>query len=174
MDLMTAAQLLGNFGEFFGAIAVVATLIYLAGQLRQNTKALRSSSYDAYNNAASQQIAFQGQHSAELAEIMDSATPYKELSTQQRMLLDLFSSGAFNTIEVTYLHHRAGTMDDNVFKGKVAGFRSFMNAPSAIEAWSRLQGQYGADFRNFMRVEVIAKATGAASWASGAPGTGVN
>ena len=40
MDLMSTAQLLGNFGEFFGAIAVVVTLIYLAGQLRQNTKAL--------------------------------------------------------------------------------------------------------------------------------------
>jgi hypothetical protein len=29
MDLQAAAQLLGNFGEFVGAIAVVGTLIYL-------------------------------------------------------------------------------------------------------------------------------------------------
>lgn len=38
MDLMSTAQLLGNFGEFFGAIAVVATLGYLAIQIRQNTR----------------------------------------------------------------------------------------------------------------------------------------
>ena len=38
MDLMSTAQLLGNFGEFFGAIAVVATLVYLAAQIKQNTK----------------------------------------------------------------------------------------------------------------------------------------
>ncbi len=40
MDLMTTAQLLGNFGEFFGAIAVVATLAYLAAQIRQNTRSV--------------------------------------------------------------------------------------------------------------------------------------
>lgn len=40
MDLMSTAQLLGNFGEFVGAIAVVATLGYLAVQIRQNTRSL--------------------------------------------------------------------------------------------------------------------------------------
>ena len=34
MDLVTAAQLLGNFGEFIGALAVLFTLIYLAVQTR--------------------------------------------------------------------------------------------------------------------------------------------
>ena len=43
MDLITTAQLLGNFGEFVGAIAVVATLGYLAYQIRQNTIVARSS-----------------------------------------------------------------------------------------------------------------------------------
>ena len=40
MDLMSTAQLLGNFGEFVGAIGVVGTLIYLAVQVRQSKKAL--------------------------------------------------------------------------------------------------------------------------------------
>ena len=47
MDLFSTAQLLGNFGEFFGAIAVVATLVYLAFQLRQNTMSLRRTEYRA-------------------------------------------------------------------------------------------------------------------------------
>lgn len=40
MDLMSTAQLLGNFGEFIGAIAVVVTLIYLTLQVRQGKKSL--------------------------------------------------------------------------------------------------------------------------------------
>lgn len=40
MDLMATAQLLGNFGEFVGAIAVVVTLFYLAYQVRQGKAAL--------------------------------------------------------------------------------------------------------------------------------------
>mgnify|MGYP001818907471 FL=1 len=35
---MSAAQLMGNFGELFGAIAVLATLFYLARQIQQNSR----------------------------------------------------------------------------------------------------------------------------------------
>ena len=41
MTLMETAQVLGNFGEFLGAIAVVLTLAYLTIQVRQNTQAIR-------------------------------------------------------------------------------------------------------------------------------------
>ena len=39
MDHVTFAQLLGNYGEFVGAIAVVATLFYLALQVRHSSEA---------------------------------------------------------------------------------------------------------------------------------------
>jgi len=35
MSLIDVSQVLGNFGEFVGAIAVIATLIYVAVQVRQ-------------------------------------------------------------------------------------------------------------------------------------------
>lgn len=42
MDHQALAQLLGNYGEFVGAIAVVVTLAYLAIQIRQNSKMMRA------------------------------------------------------------------------------------------------------------------------------------
>ena len=39
MNLTEASQVAGNFGEFFGAIAVVATLFYLAKQIREGSRA---------------------------------------------------------------------------------------------------------------------------------------
>jgi len=51
MDFMSTAQLLGNLGEFVGAIAVVVTLVYLAFQIRQNTTAMKSSTWQAIQNA---------------------------------------------------------------------------------------------------------------------------
>ena len=38
---------IGVIGEVFGAIAVIVTLVYLAGQLRQNTRALQAASMDS-------------------------------------------------------------------------------------------------------------------------------
>jgi len=54
VDHQAFAQLLGNYGEFFGAVAVVASLIYLAAQIRQNSRqveeqvrALRQQAFDS-------------------------------------------------------------------------------------------------------------------------------
>ena len=40
MDQVTFAQLLGSYGEFIGSIAVLATLVYLGLQTRQNSRAI--------------------------------------------------------------------------------------------------------------------------------------
>ena len=40
MEHQAFAQLLGNYGEFVGAIAVVATLLYLSIQIRQNSNTI--------------------------------------------------------------------------------------------------------------------------------------
>ena len=47
MTIFEISGLLGNFGEFFGAIAVFATLAYLAVQIRLSTQVERSTAYDA-------------------------------------------------------------------------------------------------------------------------------
>ena len=41
MDHLTFAQLLGNYGEFLGSVAVFATLVYLATQVRHSGEQTR-------------------------------------------------------------------------------------------------------------------------------------
>ncbi len=43
MTLIEIVQLLGNVGEFLGAMAVMVTLFYLATQIRQNTDSVKES-----------------------------------------------------------------------------------------------------------------------------------
>ena len=49
---------IGAVGEFIGAILVGATLIYLAFQLRQNTKALTSSTFQAVSSNMASNMEF--------------------------------------------------------------------------------------------------------------------
>ncbi len=68
MALMDIAQLLGNFGEFVGAIAVVATLMYLAVQIRQSN---RTNQHIAFHEALRDQAtAINLLNDAELSEIV--------------------------------------------------------------------------------------------------------
>jgi hypothetical protein len=50
MDHQAFAQLLGNYGEFVGAIAVVGTLIYLAVQVRQSKESLDANTHALEEN----------------------------------------------------------------------------------------------------------------------------
>ena len=44
MTALETSQILGNYGEFIGAIAVVLTLVYLSIQVRANTRSTQSQS----------------------------------------------------------------------------------------------------------------------------------
>ena len=55
-------EALGAIGEIFGAIGVIATLVYLATQIRQNTRAIRGATL----NAVTQHQQFELRWSAEM------------------------------------------------------------------------------------------------------------
>jgi len=80
MDHLAFAQLLGSYGEFIGAISVVATLVYLSIQVRQNTKLatvqVNNSAIEGYARFREQQnlhplIVVKMQQGAELTEEED-------------------------------------------------------------------------------------------------------
>jgi len=58
MDLMSTAQLLGNFGEFFGALLLVGSLAYVGVQVRQNTAVSRAQIYQARADAMQEMFTF--------------------------------------------------------------------------------------------------------------------
>jgi hypothetical protein len=138
MDIQATAQLLGNFGEFFGAIAVVATLAYLAVQIRQNTNALRSASYEHWNQQAAEFAHFQGQHAKELAETEDVAS-FDELTGEQFRYVACLLTIASNQAQCAFLQHRAGTVDDDVFEARIRAFLFFIEKiPHLKETWGQI------------------------------------
>ena len=52
MSALEISQLLGNYGECVGAIAIVITLVYLAIQVRQNTRMMRASIRQARSDSS--------------------------------------------------------------------------------------------------------------------------
>ena len=125
MDHQAFAQLLGNYGEFFGAIAVVVTLLYLAGQLKQNTNALRSASYSHWNEVGNSWAQFYGRYAAELSEI-EKFTSIEQLSPAQDKLLQAEAYMATSQAETAFLQHRAGPLDHDVFEARMKQYTNFV------------------------------------------------
>ena len=74
----------GAIGEVLGAIGVILTLLYLASQLRQNTRAMRSSTYQTYS-ALAMNIS---DYMAENAEMFERIQSGDEISYTDQLRFD--------------------------------------------------------------------------------------
>ncbi len=81
MDIQATAQLLGNYGEFIGAIAVVGTLVYLAIQVKQSKVALEANTRSLDESRKLTQTDFMYQASRRWDEVLRNAAGNREAAS---------------------------------------------------------------------------------------------
>ncbi len=147
MSFMDIAQLLGNLGEFIGAIVIVATLIYLAMQVKQNTNAL---------HAQSRQSVVAGAQT-ELFAIMDNPdmviniTKEGPLTPQEQVQLQGYLTAAMRLREFSWLQYQNGVIDENLW-GTEQNVILVILQSNRTRAWWELLGRslFGPDFVGFV------------------------
>ena len=109
---------LGNLGEFVGAIAVVISLVYLAVQIRQNTRALHGSSYAQSAEQlwlANLAIA----QNRDLARIMADSNAGKPLSLEDTARLEAVITLFFFGTENLFRQYERGLLDSDTWDNVV-------------------------------------------------------
>ena len=119
-------EAVGAVGEIGGAIGVIATLVYLSIQLRQNTRALQASGYEHWNSISSSFSDFTARYAKELSEIQEVDT-LEDLSPEQFYILVSLIDRAIVQLETAYLLHEGGNMDNGVFDSRVRAFNNFFD-----------------------------------------------
>lgn len=111
MDHQTFAQLLGNYGEFVGAIAVVVTLIYLATQIRQNNELLRSGSRQTLvaNDVTSLAA------NLEYADVFTRFASEKGLSAEDQLRLSFMFALDLRNREFEYFQYKHEILDEETW-----------------------------------------------------------
>jgi hypothetical protein len=153
-------NMVGAIGETLGAVGVIVTLVYLAGQLRQNTNALRSSTYQAYNEGSFSWADTIMQNAPEVAAIFQFGK-YDDLDLESMTRANAFFLKTFTMMESSYLHHRAGSLDDDVFEAKMLGAETFLvRNQFARELWDT-EAVHGfgitPDFKAYMDQRLAAR-----------------
>ncbi len=147
-------QDLGNIGEFVGAIGVIASLVYLAVQIRQNTRAVRSNTSQAITDA---RVEFLKSitDDAEVAKIFRSGLLDREsLEGDERLRFDLLMGRFTATMENYYYQHCQGTMDTDQWTRVLEILRYFMATPGGQSWWSDRPIRADLPFDRFVDEEV--------------------
>ena len=147
-------QDLGNIGEFLGAIGVIASLVYLALQIRQNTRAVRSSTSQAITDARVEFLSSMTDN-AEVAGIYFSGLRDREsLEGDERGRFDLLMSRFMATMENYFYQNRQGTMDREHWTRVLEILRFHIATPGGQSWWSSRRIRPDVAFERFLDEEV--------------------
>ncbi len=151
MDHQAIAQILGNYGEFVGAIAVVVTLIFLAAQIRSNTAAIRGSTFQAIyeSTEALNREVFANPEVAHLVERILS--PEEAFSGTDARRVNAFASRFFRGLDNALYQMNMGNLDEERFEQTFTRSALFMmQAPAMRDVWENMRHLYSDEFQTTM------------------------
>ena len=133
----------GAIGEIVGALAVVASLVYLAVQIRQNTRQL-AHSMKATELAAFERNVDSGNRTRELFilhpdvyELYSRGTDsYKALDSADRVRFGMILSNIFSSLQGAYIRQLTYGHDPNDFEGSIRTIDRLLRLPG-VAAWLR-------------------------------------
>jgi len=149
-------DVLGNIGDFIGGIGVVVTLIYLAGQIRQNTRSVQVSAYHAAQRDVAD-ILDSVASDPELTRIFfDGNQDYDSLSKEDRRRYALCITSLLRKLENILHQTRLGTLDRAQWEGLFSEFRRIFAQPGTRAWWVRGRSAFNSELQDFVEQEVIA------------------
>jgi len=145
---------IGAVGEMVGAIAVVATLVYLAIQIRHSSRQtetqIEQNQYQQWSNslqipAASSQVSdlcVRGQHSR------------ADLTESERFQFDMFTTLAINAVEHAY-RNASDAHHSPEAETWMAVVKLWIDNPGGVEYWKDQRELFYPDFANWIDTRLL-------------------
>jgi hypothetical protein len=143
-----------SVAEIASAVAVVASLVYVGVEIRQNTAATQASTAQAlldYGRAHSDAFI----NNPDTAKLIDTGeVDPSSLTPLERRRFYEFTTWRFSVWELTFLNHAAGLVDDDLWSGWDAYFRRIISGKRGYSLfWSDTREQWDAGFMKYIDSE---------------------
>lgn len=151
MDHQAFAQLLGNYGEFVSSLVVLATVIYLAIQVRQTRLSVQSSSWqNGVNNIIDWN--FRLAEDPQLLEVFQRGMRDPDaLNSQEQFQLSVLLASFLQQFHKWYLDDKQGLVDAEAWHGEADSMIAILSAPGGARWWKgRFKVPYTPDFRAYV------------------------
>ncbi len=143
-------QEIGSIGEMVAAIATIGTLAYLAIQVRQNTRALRSSTFQEITNDMSVSSEAVCTH-PDLSEVLaKGADSLDALSPDERLRHSFFFLMTFRRLESVYIQRQLGFIDPELTGGFERSVLSVISSGGGAEWWRSAKPAFSPAFVEYV------------------------
>ena len=143
MTLQETAQILGGVG-------VIASIVYVGIQIRNNARALRASTYQQLS-VISLQVWLAMAHNGETTGIMlRGSDDFSALDRVEKARFRFVVMGYVKGFENAWFQRNIGTLRESDWKAVTSDLNSFFSTPSAHTAWPMVKSRFNAEFTAFL------------------------
>ena len=152
-------EAVGAVAELLGAAGVIASLIYLARQIGQNSRIVEASTSQAVADAAQTRLLAVAQSpslAGALAKLVSGPT---DLTPTEVTQLTHFRNAIFKGFENLFFQYRQGLVTESTWRSYEFVIRHQLQAAGVPDWWSRSQQGFDSEFR--ARIEALLQASSA-------------
>ena len=143
-------QDLGSLGELIAAIATVATLIYLAIQIRGNTLVSKAEARRASSEASNWALSAVVQD-GEVAHIfLKGLSEPTKLNPEEWTRFSILLGGLLNNSASVHSEISAGILSEELPFNQEFNLRIFLGTPGGQRFWKQFGPGYSDDFREYV------------------------
>jgi hypothetical protein len=139
-------EAVGAIAEFVGAIGVIASLFYLASQIRRNSASVEAATASSVSESSQQRLLAVAQ-SPELAEAIRKTLAGEELIGNEATLVEFYSRAMVRSIENTFIQYQRGLIGSDLWTGHESLLQTYLRAPEFSGWWATDRDSYDQRFR---------------------------
>jgi hypothetical protein len=142
--------------EAIGILAIVASLVFLAFEIQQNTAAVKRESQQAIHDQVA--VVFGWLLGDTFASLFwqGMAEP-DSLSDVQALQFESFWTAAFNAYQNIYFQTRSGAFDATLADGWWQQMRNYLEFPGMQRYWEKRNYVFAPEFREFVENQVMSR-----------------
>ena len=143
-------EAIGAVGETVGGIVVIVSILYLARQIRENSRIAKAESQRALLDSThiwSQLVTTPGLAS----EFKQALHSYDNLDSDVQARFNFFMWSLANHVESAYRMHRQGLLENDSYLGWMNGLASVIREPGASVWWRDVKHMFGEEFTDAMQ-----------------------
>ena len=147
--------------EAIGIIAIVASLIFLAIEVNQNTNALYGQTRQSVLEAAQSELFLLVEH----PDVSLSVIKEGPLTAEENVKLDAYLAATLRAREYAWLQFQDGAIDEEQWKAEVSVARSILNAERVRRWWDKAgRNNSSPEFAAFVDRQIIVEPLTEGGW----------
>ena len=143
----------GSIGELVGGVAVIASLVYVGLQVRQNTSAVRANSAQSFTDSInSVQLSVTSSGETAHAWLRFNEEP-GSLTAIDRVILDTLALAAFQTYDSGLLQAKLGSLDSDTRDMIYRRIGGWFEYDYYKDWWTRNHWEFGEPLTSYVETE---------------------